>query len=288
MVTVTATAFHGGRERTVLLQIQPARNRAATAGGVRGLGDRRLRIRTFGETVIETPTGDELRGDWLDQRPGLLLKFLVTQRHRPTHADAIAEALWPRARPDTTNTVRHFIHALRDKLEPDRERYKESTFVLSRKGGYQLNPERIIVDADEFESATRAGLTALAAGQAETASASFEAAIALYRGEYLPEERYEEWAIPERERLRDLACRPLRAMATLSDDVGRASVYLERLAEMEPLDIDVQRELLGTWLRQGRRSRALRHYRALQLRLMREFGERVTFDLAELGQQGAS
>jgi DNA-binding SARP family transcriptional activator len=51
---------------------------------------------------------------------------------------------------------------------------------------------------------------------------------------------------------------------------------------MEPLDVDIHRELIVAWLRQGRRGRAIRHYRALQSRLMRELGERVSFDMAEL------
>ena len=51
--------------------------------------------------------------------------------------------------------------------------------------------------------------------------------------------------------------------------------YLERLAEIEPLDDDVERELLATWLRLGRKSRAARHYRSFRVRLMREFGERA-------------
>jgi DNA-binding SARP family transcriptional activator len=51
---------------------------------------------------------------------------------------------------------------------------------------------------------------------------------------------------------------------------------------MEPLDVDIHEQLISTWLQLGRRSRAIRHYRALQSRLMRELGERVTFDLAEM------
>ena len=56
---------------------------------------------------------------------------------------------------------------------------------------------------------------------------------------------------------------------------------------MEPLDADVQRDLIATWLRQGRRTRAMRRYRVVQSRLMREFGERVTFDLPGLGNDAA-
>jgi DNA-binding SARP family transcriptional activator len=100
------------------------------------------------------------------------------------------------------------------------------------------------------------------------------------------DERFEDWAIAERERLRDLVTKPLRMLAQLAPDRDRAADYLERLAEMEPLDVDIHRELISVWLAQGRRGRALRHYRTLQLRVMRELGERVTFDLSELARNG--
>jgi DNA-binding SARP family transcriptional activator len=280
VVSLIATPFHGSRERTVVFQIRPATEAPHLPGPLRRR-ETGIRIRTLGETVVETP-GGELRGDWLDRRPGRLLKYLVTNRRTAVHADAIAEALWPRARADTTSTVRHFIHTLRDKLEPERERYSASAFVIARGGGYQLNPERVVVDADEFEREARAGLAALAAGERDSARQRLEAAVALYRGEFLLDERFEDWAIFERERLRELARMPLRALATITTDPGSATAYLERLVEMEPLDIDVQRELLTAWLLAGRRSRAVRHYRALELRLMRELGERLPFDLGDL------
>jgi DNA-binding SARP family transcriptional activator len=290
-VAITATPFHGSRDGTVVFQVRRATEPVATAPPEPGpiapsaeSDGEIIRVRTLGDIVVETPTG-ELHGDWLDQRTGRLLKFLVANRDTPMHSDAIAEALWPRARPDTTNTVRHFIHALREKLEPRRRRYERSAFVLARNGGYQLNRERVKVDADEFEREARAGLIALAADEPDIAVPRLEAAMALYKGDFLPDERYEDWAINERERLRDLACKPLRALAELTDDPDAAAFHLERLAEMEPLDVDVHRELIGVWMSQGRRSRAMRHYRAVQSRLMRELGERVTFDLTELGRQ---
>jgi DNA-binding SARP family transcriptional activator len=281
---VRVTPFHGGRERTVLFEVGPAPQFVvAPPAEAPAAEPAKIKIRVLGDMGIETSSGP-IKGDWLDQRAGRLLKFLVAHRDAPVHADAIAEALWPGSRADTTNTVRHFVHTLREKLEPERGRYQRSAFVLARNGGYQLNAECVIVDADEFESAAKSGLAAFAAGERETALSRLNEALTLYRGDFLADERYEDWAIAERERLRDLACRPLRALAQLSGDSEEAATYLQRLAEMEPLDVDVHRELIGIWLRQGRRSRAVRHYRAVQSRLMREFGERVNFDLAELAR----
>jgi DNA-binding SARP family transcriptional activator len=272
-LAVIATPF----ARNVLLEL-----RASAAAGVQVIPPpATIRIRTLGETVVETSAA-VMRADWLDHRPGRLLKYLVAHRYTPMHADAIAEALWPRARADTTSTVRHLVHALREKLEPSRGRYQRSIFILARNGGYLLNPERVTVDADDFEREAKAGLIAMTANERPAAVAHMRRALELYSGDFLIDERFEDWAIAERERLRELATKPLRILAQLSEDGDEATAYLERLAAMEPLDVDIHKELIVLWLRQGRRGRALRHYRALQSRLMRELGERVTFDLVEL------
>ena len=111
-----------------------------------------------------------------------------------------------------------------------------------------------------------AGLAALAHGERAAAAEHFETALSLYRGDFLADEPYAEWALTERERLHELAEKPLRGLGELhGDDPDTAAGYLERLAQMEPLDGAVQRELLTLWLRQGRLSRATRHYQAFRV-----------------------
>jgi DNA-binding SARP family transcriptional activator len=60
---------------------------------------------------------------------------------------------------------------------------------------------------------------------------------------------------------------------------------LQRLAEMEPFDNEIQRQLLVQLVKQGRRSRAVREYQAFQMRLLRAFNDKPTFDLAEIVAQ---
>jgi DNA-binding SARP family transcriptional activator len=280
-VVVAATPVAHGNRRTVVFEVRPA-PAAPVAPALPRFGGT-VHIRTLGETVVETEAG-ELRGDWLDQRPGRLLKFLVAHRYDPVHADTIAEGLWPRARPDTTATVRHVVHVLREKLEPGRGRYERSAFILARHGGYVLNRDRVTVDADEFERQSRAGLIAIAANERDRALQQLEHAITLYRDDFLREERFDDWAVMERERLREIAVKSLKVLVAMTVDRDEATRYLERLADLERLDVDIHTQLIAAWLRQGRRGRAIRHYRALQSRLMRELGERLTIDLAELAR----
>jgi DNA-binding SARP family transcriptional activator len=249
--------------------------------------DGRLQIFALGPLRVEAPEG-VLAGDWLDQRAGQLLRLLVCERARILPTDVIAEALWPNAGATTPNTVRYFVHALRERLEPARPRRAESSFVACRHGGYTLRGERVWIDADEFEQEVRRGMAALAAGERGLALARLERAMDLYRDDFLSDEPYAEWALAERERLRVLAASALRGLSELRRHESEvAAMYLERLADMEPFDDDVQRELISAWLRLGRRSRAVRHYQAFQLRVLRAFGDQPDFDLADLVLQGS-
>ena len=232
----------------------------------------------------------QLSGRWLGQRPGQLLKFMVAARGRSVHAEEIADALWPGGGYDVRNNVRHHMHALRRRLEPKRRNRAPSQFVVTRGGGYQLDRARVTVDADAFVELAEAGLTAAADGRHEAARSGLAEAARLYGGDFLADEPYAEWALHERDRLRELASRVLRVLAELdraAGEVDAAYRHLRRLAELEPLDTDVQRALLEVCLRRGRRTEAARRYHALRVRTMRELGQEPGFSLADLADQVA-
>ncbi|HKR98418.1 MAG TPA: bacterial transcriptional activator domain-containing protein, partial [Candidatus Dormibacteraeota bacterium] len=136
-------------------------------------------------------------------------------------------------------------------------------------------------DADEFEGQATAGMAALHDGRRRAARDHLERAIALYRGDFLADDPYAEWALRERDRLRGVASEVLRVLVDLVTIPERAH-YLEELAELEPFDDDVHRDLVTTWLLTGRRSRAARHYESFRVRLMRAFGEPPGFELCDL------
>jgi LuxR family transcriptional regulator, maltose regulon positive regulatory protein len=246
--------------------------------------ERQLRIFALGRLRVETADGP-FADDWLDQRPGQLLRYLVCAR--AASADAIAEAICPNAPITAPGNVRYFVHTLRTRLEPRRPKHGDSSFLVSRSGGYSLDPQRVWIDVDDFERDAAAGLRAFTHGDRRAAAELLERAIALYRDDFLADYPYAVWALTERERLRALACEALRALAGLrTSDPVEASSYLERLAELEPFDSEVQRDLICTWLRLGRKTRALRHYQSFRVRLLREFGEQPDFELVDLVNQG--
>ncbi|MEX2195980.1 MAG: BTAD domain-containing putative transcriptional regulator [Thermoleophilaceae bacterium] len=243
-----------------------------------------LQVRAFGRMLLDSPESP-LGGDWLGQRPGHVLKYLVCERNRVVHAEEMAEALWPGAGRQGLNNVRHFVHQLRERLEPGRARRAPSAFVVAVRGGYAVNRRHVRIDADDFERATQDGLVAIERGDNGAAREALERAVALYTGDFLADEPYAEWAYEERNRLRALAARGLRALARMTvieGELPAAGAHLERLAALEPFDADVHRDLFAVWLTQGRRTEAARGFTAFRMRVLREFGEEPGFDLATL------
>jgi DNA-binding SARP family transcriptional activator len=181
--------------------------------------------------------------------------------------------------------VRYFVHALRNRLEPERKPKTASAFVESRRGGYRLDPERVWIDATEFEQLVSSGLAALLAGERDAALRRLERATDLYRGDFLADEPYADWALAERDRLRELAGRALSALVELrlaDGDLDLAMRQARRLAEMEPYDSDVQRQYIELCLDRGRRTEAIRRYELFRRRLAREFGDEPDFRLEDL------
>lgn len=251
-----------------------------------------LYVSTLGRFRVEGAAAGRLGGEWLEQRPGQLLKYLVCERHRMVSTDMIAEALWPQAGPsEARNRARHYVHALRERLEPDRPVRSPSRIVVARRGGYHLNTNHVRVDADEFEREARAGLSAFVQGLSEPAAEHIDNALRLYQDPFLAENPYEEWALEERERLHELAGRSLRAQVRIRTDLGHLDAAAEcarRLADMEPFDMDVQRMILDLCIRRGRRSEAFRRYSVLRQRMLQSFGQEPDFDLSEIeGRLGA-
>jgi DNA-binding SARP family transcriptional activator len=249
-------------------------------------GGSHLRINGLGQTRVSVG-GVDVGGDWLLQRPGELLRYMVCQRRRPVHVDEIVEALSPGAPADTgRNRTRHLIHVLRHRLEPGRARRTRSSFLSSVGSTYLLDP-RVELDVEEFEEQVALGLRGPSQTPTErrAAAAALEHALRLYRGDLFSDDPYSPWIQQERERLRGLAYDSLvwlvqhfRTNGEL-DIVGR---YLERGVALWPLDTKVHRALIDLHLEQGRRDAALRRYEILTDRMRRELGVAPDFSLAGL------
>jgi len=222
-------------------------------------------------------------GDWLQQRPGQVFRFLLASRSAAQRSEAIAAALWPDRGPSAVANVRYCVFKLREQLADSAD--PTSSLVGREAAGYRLDPRRLKLDVDVFQRKATAGIAAARRGELESGETLLAEALALYRGDFLADDPYADWAFTEREYLRGLAGKGLAAMAQIAVSSGRlvaAADHLHRLAQLEPFDSHVHQMLIEVCLRRGRRTEALRHYHALRARLQRAFGEQPDFELTHV------
>lgn len=233
---------------------------------------------------LSVTVGEHSRdGDWMQQRPGQVFRYLLASRGGAQRSEAIANALWPERGPSAVANVRYCIFKLREHLADRGE--AGSSLIVRDAAGYRIDIRRVELDVDAFQAKSTGGIAAYRRGEAGVAEGMLGEALALYRGEFLADDPYADWAFAEREYLRSLAGKGLAALAQIALSSGRlvaAGEHLQRLAELEPFDSHVHQMLIEVCLRRGRRTEALRHYHALRARLHRAFGEQPDFELTSV------
>ncbi len=229
---------------------------------------------------------------WRNAKTRALLQILAGERGRVFPADELIEYLWPGEElslRSAASNLRNRVAELRKILEPQIARGEQSRYILTRHGGYLFSAESDCwVDTEEFSRCEERGRRAYAAGRFDEAIAAFEGACALYRGEYLSEERYAEWALPYRERWRE---RVVEVLSLLADSLARrgqygaALGYVERALGESPLDERLYRQLMVYACCAGERARAVRAYERCRAVLERELGERPSSQTEEIFRQ---
>lgn len=195
-----------------------------------------------------------------------LFKYLLLHRRRPVTREEIMEALWPDSEPRrAANVLKARLSLLRRVLQPDLREGRPSAFLLARGGTLQFDTRSPHwIDLDEFERLAGRGEPS---GLAE--------ALDLYRGDLLEEDRYEEWTLAERDRVRTMYLKALASLASLHEEGRRIEASLtlwQRLVEHDPCAEQGYQGLIRCCLALGRRSDALRAFEQCRTRLRQELG----------------
>mgnify|MGYP000933121100 CR=1 FL=1 len=227
-----------------------------------------LHIRLLGPFQVHVNGAPVAEKQWARPKPKLLLKLLALQPNRQMHREQLMEALWPEQDPEqAARNLHRALHIARRALEPDLTAAGESLFLSVQDKQVRLHaPGELWIDLPAFE---RAAETALAGQDA----AAYEAALALYRGELLAEDLYEDWAVTRREQVRALQRKLLGELARLHEKQGRPEQSIERFNELlagEPADEAAHRQLMRLYALTGKRHQALQQYRQCCEALRRE------------------
>jgi DNA-binding SARP family transcriptional activator len=146
--------------------------------------------------------------------------------------------------------------------------------VLFRDDCYLLNPElEIWVDYEAFMKHLAAARSLEGAGELALAMNEYRRAEALYQGEFLEEDRYEDWPDALRRNLRD---EYLALLDRLSEhyfeleDYSACVVLCSKMLAVDACHEGPHRRLMQCWSRQGLPHLALRQYRAGREALARD------------------
>jgi predicted ATPase/DNA-binding SARP family transcriptional activator len=226
--------------------------------------------------------------NWNRRKVCDLFKLLLSAEQHRLHREQIQDILWPTSSSEqATNSFGKTLYLLRRTLEPDLAAGKgtSSIYVLLEHETLTLSPDHLRIDADIFESSTKQLRVKLHShiGKAQDAHEhltlldEFDAVLSLYRGDYLPEDLYEDWAQRRRDRLRRVHTWLLESAAELAIAGGkgqRACEYLQALLERNSADEQTHRQLMLVYARMGRRSEALNQYQLLREALREELHTR--------------
>ncbi len=184
-----------------------------------------------------------------------LLAYLVLHREAPQSRYHLAFQFWPDStEPQARTNLRKLFHQLHQAL-PDADRFlRADTHTL------QWQPDApFTLDVADFEKAI-------------SQTRSLRDAVAMYRGDLLPS-CYDDWILPERERLRQMFLEAMEQLIALLEDERnyRAAIgYAQRLLQHDPLHEATYRHLMRLHALSGDRAAALHAYHVCVTTLQRE------------------
>jgi len=208
---------------------------------------------------------------WRLKKAASLVKLLALAPSHRLHRERAMDLLWPelglRA---ASNNLRQTLHVARRTLHPDPQ-IASRYLTLSGEQLLMCPQGGLWVDVEAFEQAAD---TARRSGE----PAAYRAAIELYSGELLPEDRYEEWAEGRRQELRQMFLSLLVELAGLYEerggegDLALAMQSFQRALAKETTNEEAHVGLMRLYASSGRSGDALRQYGRLSEALSSRLG----------------
>src|SRR4051812_14117027 len=187
--------------------------------------------------------------EWRRRQAAALVKLLALAPGRRLHREQVIDSLWSGVSVDDAAPRLHkAAHYARRALgDPE-------SVVLAGETVALFPGQPVRVDATEFQALAE---QALGGRDRDSAARAADA----YRGELLPDDRYEPWAEDDRERLR-----------LLHLDVLRLAGRWEVLCAADPTDEDAHLHVVRALAAQGNLRSALRQFERLERALRQELG----------------
>lgn len=246
-----------------------------------------LRVRLFGGLSVEGPQGPVPDRAWGKRKARLLFAMLAINRGQDVPRDVIFDRLWPdmpaeRAQSNFYVTWSYMKKALAACAG-------DPTPYLEHRGGVcRIVPETVNTDLAEFFEAAEAIRRAKASDEPGAIVDAAERMAALYAGELLAGDLYEDWCSDIRERVRHEFSDAMLAGAEVlasSGELARAVRLVRAALAYDPWREDLYQAALRYQIMAGQRSGAIETYMACRDRLAEDLGLDPSVETQRLYEQ---
>lgn len=214
-----------------------------------------------------------------------LFKYLLTKnRDKNILPEVAMDTLWPENNySDPKKALRTAVYRLRKLLNENSDNVKSSDIIVFSQGCYKWNLDADYwLDTDEFEMLCKQGRD-LAAREPEKAIKIYSKAIALYKGDYLPECAYDEWELPIRSYYRHIYLQSALELLRLLHNKQRYDAIIkicETVFAIELFEEDFHIYFIDALFALGKIKEARSHYEYITSLFYRELGVKPSLAMA--------
>jgi two-component SAPR family response regulator len=214
---------------------------------------------------LEVYSGGKKLDYWQSANAKSLFKLFMTRLREPILKESIVEYLWPECNlKASSNNLKVAIYGLKKILNRFLQQSDNFSPIIFNYGCYKLNPEiEIRTDIEQFEHHWATGKRLEKEGNLTAAIKEFEMAEALYKGDYLEDELYDDRTFIRRETLKDIYFMILGKLADYSlnmREYEESIIYCQKIIAKDNYHEDAYRQLMRCYNRLGSRNRAIRWY----------------------------
>jgi len=246
-------------------------------------------VRLFGGLSLSVGDRTVLDREWKKRKARMLFAMLVTRRGQEVAREQIFDLLWPELPSDRAkNNFYVAWSAMKAALMGQTSAPGGCPYVDNSSARCRIVPETVRSDLDEFEETLRAARDADVAGNAALAIESYERIAAVYHGDLMESDPYEDWVVPLRDRYRFEFIGAMLRVAQLlldRDDPCRALLHVRRAIQIDRQREDLYQAALRCHIAAGQRSAAVETFINCRTQLSEELGLDPSAETIALYQQ---
>lgn len=203
-----------------------------------------------------------------------VMSYVLYHHPKPVPREKLMDRFWTDVMPDSArnslNVAWYHVRQAFQKINPEWDP------VVFEGGSYRLNPDWVYeIDVRQFLDAWRLGCRHEQESDVSAAAESYQMALDQYRGDFVENFPHLEWAMTERENLREIYLAMLERMCQhqmTQKHYDAVRLWAKRILQADPCRELAHQQLMTALHHLGHRNQALRQYERCRNVMQKELG----------------